>query len=204
MVIGERSPVRPATSRDMRVRIGRLRGVRRIPSEQPWESKPIDASDERRDSQSRTVRQMPRAVGAACCLCSQAPSPDRSREGAQLPAHRCLAYFECFQIIDRNRRRITSPPSGCEEDFHLQAIEHARHTEKARDRFRSRAANQPDYLPALAICLASGADDLISMRRGSAAAEIGALISSTPLRYSAVSLSLSTPSGKAMLRSKEP
>src|SRR5216110_3408631 len=28
------------------------------------------------------------------------------------------------------RFAITSPPSGCEEDFHLQAIKHARHTKK--------------------------------------------------------------------------
>jgi hypothetical protein len=28
------------------------------------------------------------------------------------------------------RFAITSPPSGCEEDLHLQAIEHARHTTK--------------------------------------------------------------------------
>src|SRR5690348_1176448 len=28
------------------------------------------------------------------------------------------------------RFTITSPPSGCEEDFHLLAVEHARHTEK--------------------------------------------------------------------------
>src|SRR5258708_27614431 len=28
------------------------------------------------------------------------------------------------------RFAITSPPSGCEEDFHLQAIEHARHTKE--------------------------------------------------------------------------
>src|SRR5208282_4628626 len=28
------------------------------------------------------------------------------------------------------RFAITSPPSGCEEDFHLQAVEHARHTRK--------------------------------------------------------------------------
>jgi hypothetical protein len=26
------------------------------------------------------------------------------------------------------RFAITSPPSGCEEDLHLQAVEHARHT----------------------------------------------------------------------------
>jgi hypothetical protein len=28
------------------------------------------------------------------------------------------------------RFAFTSPPSGCEEDFHLQAVEHARHTIK--------------------------------------------------------------------------
>ena len=28
------------------------------------------------------------------------------------------------------RFAITSPPSGCEKDFHLQAVEHARHTKK--------------------------------------------------------------------------
>src|SRR5215467_11712478 len=29
------------------------------------------------------------------------------------------------------RFTITSPPSGCEEDFHLLAVEHARHTKCA-------------------------------------------------------------------------
>lgn len=29
------------------------------------------------------------------------------------------------------RFAITSPPSGCEEDFHLQAVVHARHTKKS-------------------------------------------------------------------------
>src|SRR5512147_370200 len=28
------------------------------------------------------------------------------------------------------RFAITSPPSGCEEDFHLQAVVHARHTKR--------------------------------------------------------------------------
>ena len=32
------------------------------------------------------------------------------------------------------RFAITSPPSGCEEDLHLQAVDHARHTEKRRVR----------------------------------------------------------------------
>lgn len=34
------------------------------------------------------------------------------------------------------RFAITSPPSGCEEDLHLQAIEHARHTNTGTPRLR--------------------------------------------------------------------
>lgn len=45
---------------------------------------------------------------------------------------------------------------------------------------------------------------LISMRRGSAAAVIGVVISSTPFWYSALSLSASTPSGNVSVRSKVP
>ena len=35
------------------------------------------------------------------------------------------------------RFAITSPPSGCEEDLHLQAVDHARHTKKRPDSVRS-------------------------------------------------------------------
>ena len=34
------------------------------------------------------------------------------------------------------RFAITSPPSGCEKDFHLRAVEHARHTKKSDRRCR--------------------------------------------------------------------
>src|SRR6185437_15314300 len=44
----------------------------------------------------------------------------------------------------------------------------------------------------------------ISILRGNAAAETGAVTSSTPLRYSAASLSGSTPSGSRIFRSNEP
>ena len=44
----------------------------------------------------------------------------------------------------------------------------------------------------------------ISILRGNAAAETGAVTSSTPLRYSAVSLSASTPSGSRISRSNAP
>ena len=43
------------------------------------------------------------------------------------------------------RFAITSPPSGCEEDFHLQAIEHARHTTKSAPIPRS-ASHQFHFL----------------------------------------------------------
>jgi len=33
-------------------------------------------------------------------------------------------------VVSPLRFAITSPPSGCEEDLHLQAVEHARHTIK--------------------------------------------------------------------------
>ena len=38
------------------------------------------------------------------------------------------------------RFAITSPPSGCEKDFHLRAVEHARHT---RDRGEPRGSSPP-------------------------------------------------------------
>jgi hypothetical protein len=43
------------------------------------------------------------------------------------------ASFGPHLTVTPLRFAITSPPSGCEEDLHLQAVEHARHTnEKAR------------------------------------------------------------------------
>src|SRR5206468_5857304 len=33
-------------------------------------------------------------------------------------------------VISPLRFAITSPPSGCEEDLHLQAVDHARHTDR--------------------------------------------------------------------------
>src|SRR5262249_45069678 len=45
---------------------------------------------------------------------------------------------------------------------------------------------------------------LISMRRGSAAAVIGAVISSKPFWYSALIFSVSTPSGRVSVRSNVP
>jgi hypothetical protein len=38
------------------------------------------------------------------------------------------ASFGPHLTVTPLRFAITSPPSGCEEDLHLQAVEHARHT----------------------------------------------------------------------------
>src|ERR1700730_6116499 len=40
------------------------------------------------------------------------------------------------------RFAITSPPSGCEEDLHLQAVDHARHTKKRARITRAQARRQ--------------------------------------------------------------
>src|SRR6185312_11902652 len=45
------------------------------------------------------------------------------------------------------RFAITSPPSGCEEDFHLPSVEHARHTKKGgltRPAWTRRVAREGD------------------------------------------------------------
>jgi hypothetical protein len=56
------------------------------------------------------------------------------RPQIQFLSHRltCLlhASFRPHLAVRPLRFAITSPPSDCEEDFHLQAIEHARHTKK--------------------------------------------------------------------------
>ena len=38
------------------------------------------------------------------------------------------ASFRPYLAARPLRFAITSPPSGCEEDLHLQAVDHARHT----------------------------------------------------------------------------
>ena len=50
-----------------------------------------------------------------------------SRLGSTLPSVPCLAATPW-------RFAITSPPSGCERDFHPQAVEHARHTPRGAER----------------------------------------------------------------------
>jgi hypothetical protein len=42
------------------------------------------------------------------------------------------------------RFAMTSPPSGCQRDWHPQALEHARHTRKQPPRLRLGAAGRSD------------------------------------------------------------
>jgi hypothetical protein len=48
------------------------------------------------------------------------------------------------------RFAITFPPSGCEEDFHLQAVKYARHTMKTAGRSLPCPGKIKIYLVALA------------------------------------------------------
>jgi hypothetical protein len=56
------------------------------------------------------------------------------------------------------RSASTSPQLGCEEDLHLQAVEHARHTQKKRpsfhwDVFAYVGGVAADYWPGLSNCV---------------------------------------------------
>ena len=46
------------------------------------------------------------------------------------PVYLLHASFRPHLAVTPLRFAITSPPSGCEEDFHLPAVEHARRTSK--------------------------------------------------------------------------
>src|ERR1035437_2633680 len=66
--------------------------------------------------------------------------PERLRYGAATKNHRVAERFPerkpARQNLRAQRKRrnavwrfaMTSPPSGCQKDFHPQAVEHARHT----------------------------------------------------------------------------
>ena len=55
-------------------------------------------------------------------------------------AHLLHASFRPHLTMTPLRFAITSPPSGCEKDFHLRAVEHARHT---RDRGELHGSSPP-------------------------------------------------------------
>jgi hypothetical protein len=45
-----------------------------------------------------------------------------------------LSSGVCSSATTPLRFAMTSPPSGCQKDFHLRAVEHARHTRKKAGR----------------------------------------------------------------------
>src|SRR5712691_9869585 len=66
---------------------------------------------------------------AICCLLARHRRPHHP-VFVHRPACLLHASFRPRLATTPLRFAITSPPSGCEEDFHLQAVEHARHTTK--------------------------------------------------------------------------
>ena len=69
------------------------------------------------------------------------------------PASLLHASFRPRLTTTPLRFAITSPPSGCEKDFHLQAVEHARRTQKRR----GPGGTAPEFFyPELSIAIRSG------------------------------------------------
>jgi hypothetical protein len=67
---GSGRPLSPATPPDMRVRIGRFRGLRKAIG-QPRKTERVEVGERKRDRQGRAVRHTPRAVRTTRCLCSE-------------------------------------------------------------------------------------------------------------------------------------
>jgi hypothetical protein len=76
------------------------------------------------------------------------PATKTCRRGPRLAS----LLYACFRprlAATPLRFATTSPPSGCEEDLHLQAVEHARHTKKRAAELSQRpvpALNEPREL----------------------------------------------------------
>jgi hypothetical protein len=67
---GSGRPLTPATPPDMRVRIGRFRGLRKA-IEQPRKPERVEVGERKRDGQGRAVRHTPGAVRTTRRLCSE-------------------------------------------------------------------------------------------------------------------------------------
>src|SRR6266513_1711635 len=67
---GSGRPLSPATPPDMRVRIGRFRGLRKT-SEQPRKPERVEVGERKRDGQGRAVRHTPGTVWTTRRLCSE-------------------------------------------------------------------------------------------------------------------------------------
>ena len=70
---GSGHPLTPATPPDMRVRIGRFRGLRKA-IEQPRKAERVEVGKRKRVCQSGTIRQSPGTVRTARRVCSEIPT----------------------------------------------------------------------------------------------------------------------------------
>lgn len=124
-------------------------------------------------------------VGGECRV--MAALATRNKQGSHMASAAWVPGFASEVAMPKRPRRWSAKP--------VLAGSSPAATSKISQRMLARP-----YAPAL---LAAGSV-FTSIFRGNAAAEIGALISSTPLRYSAVTLSLSTPSGSSICRWNDP
>jgi len=88
----------------MRVRIRRFSSVKLEDVQQPGKTARVEVSNRKGGLQSRAVGQAPGAMGTAGGLCREVMSDVRWRSRT----YRTLLRFHCFQITDRNLRRIHS------------------------------------------------------------------------------------------------
>ncbi len=80
-------------------------------------------------------------------LCCQWPAPPTPYASDPVLVHRLVrllhASFRPRLATTPLRFAMTSPPSGCEKDFHLRAVEHARHTNRDRGESHDSAPPTP-------------------------------------------------------------
>src|SRR5215469_8934268 len=78
---------------------------------------------------------------------SQAEDAERASDPVLVHwlAHLLHASFRARLATTPLHFAITSPLSGCEKDLHLQAVEHARHTEKGRGTHPRRISKSWNY-----------------------------------------------------------
>jgi len=134
---GSGRPLAPATPPDMRVRIGRFRGLRTIEVEQANRSKRWKARktgpDCSPDAKGRVgsppyMQPVPLMDVGFAIMCSLVRHRRPQIQFLSIGSRVCFTLLSDLTSRARPLRfAITSPPSGCED---LQAIERARHTQK--------------------------------------------------------------------------
>jgi hypothetical protein len=84
------------------------------------------------------------AVKRGCGVRGHVPAHPRMYASDLVLAHRVApllhASFRPSVAETPLRSAVTSPPSGCQADFHARAVEHARHTQQRPDRSGPRVA----------------------------------------------------------------